>query len=292
MGAKPKMPRGGYGIPQQATGYYQPTAKSTDWLSAINTGWKAYEPQKVQTNYTPSAPTTGYDPYQQNALSTLVAQMQGTTPEGKQKIISGAMAPVYEEATKQKEAATSGAYARGLGQSGVLQRSLGGIDQSTLARMAEVTGGVEQNSITNALNAVQAFQSGQASQQQVGVAVEQMRTDNAKANAQLSQSYEELKGKMNIDDRQLQIALGQLAENAYKDDYTRSLAEQKIMQDYNIDKATLEQAKWVAEQQAAQAKKDWWSNLIANILKAGATVAGAAILAPAAAPAAAASVLV
>ena len=252
------MPGGGYGIPQQATGFYQPQAQSTDWQKAINQNWQAYQPQKVQTNYTPTAPTTGYDPYQQNALSTLVAQMQGTTPEGKQKIISGAMAPVYEEATRQREAATSGAYARGLGQSGVLQRSLGGIDQSTLARMAEVTGGVEQNSITNALNAVQLFQSGQASQQQVGVAVEQMRTDNARTNAQLSQSYEELKGKMNIDDRQLQIALGQLAESAYKDDYTRSLEEQRLMQEYNISKAELEQMKWVSEQQVKTANKNRW----------------------------------
>lgn len=281
MGAKPRMPGGGYGIPKQATGYYEPTAQSTDWLKAINTGWSAYQPQKSQTNYTPTAPTTAYDPYTQNALSTLIAQMQGTSPEGKQKIISGAMAPVYEEATKQKEATTSSAYARGLGQSGVLQRSLGGIDQSTLARMAEVTGGVEQNSITNALNAVQLFQSGQATQQQVQLSLEQMKADNAKTNAELSQSYEQLKAQTSLDDRQLQIALGQLTESAYKDDYTRSLEEQRIMQDYNIDKATLEQAKWVAEQQAKQARGDFWSNLISNILKAGATVAGAAILKPA-----------
>jgi hypothetical protein len=126
--------------------------------------------------------------------------------------------------------------------------------------MAEVTGGVEQSSITNALSAVQAFQSGRASQQQVGVAIEQMRADNAKANAQLSQSYEELKGKMNIDDRTLQIALGQLTESAYKDDYTRSLEEQRLMQEYNISKAELEQMKWVSEQQVKQKKGEWWND--------------------------------
>jgi hypothetical protein len=37
------------------------------------------------------------------------------------------------------------------------------------------------------------------------------------------------------------------------------------MQDYNIDKATLEQGKWVAVQQAKQAKADWWTKLIDSL---------------------------
>ena len=192
MGAKPKMPGGGYGIPERPTGYYQPQAQSTDWLKAINQGWKPYEPQKVQTGYTaPTSITTSYTPYEQNAL-----------------------------------------------------------------------------------NAVQAFQSGQATQQQVGLALEQMKAENAQANAQLSQAYEQLKTQTGLEDRQLQLALGQLYQSAYKDDYTRSLEEQRIMQEFNISKAQLEQAKWVAEQQAAQAKSDWWSNLIGNIIGSGAEVVG------------------
>lgn len=275
MGGKTKMGSSTYGIPAQTTGYYKPTAQSTDWLSAINQGYKVYEPQKVQTEYTPATNvSTSYDPYTQNALSTLVAQMQGTTAEGKQKIISGAMAPVYEEAQKQKQAAEASAYSRGLGQSGVMQRSLGNIDQSVLSRMAEVTGGVEQNSITNALNAVQAFQSGQATQQQVQLSLEQMKADNAATNAQLSQSYEQLKAQTSLDDRQLQTVLAGLYQSAYKDDYTRSLEEQQLMQQYNISKATLEQAKWVAEQQAKAAKGDFWGNLIGNIIGSAGEVVG------------------
>ena len=338
MGAKPKMPGGGYGIPKEATGYYKPQAQSTDWLKAINQDWKAYEPQKVTTGYNvPSNVSTAYDPYQsdaikklieqmqgytpeqrknvlttpysqyqQNALSVLVSMMQGTTPEGKRSIIEGAMAPVREEAARQRETTTGGAYARGLGQSGVLQRGLGQIDQSLLARLAEVTGNVEQSSTQNALNAVQAFQegqlgqqrlgfdieessvknvlnalqlfqSGQASQQQVQLALEKMKEENAFKNAELAQAYEELKTQTNLDERRLQLMLAELYQSAYKDDYTRSLEEQRIMQEYNISKAQLEQAKWVADQNAKQANMDWWGNLISNIIGSEATIVGGAL---------------
>ncbi len=245
--------------------YYKTPLSSSDWKGQISGDWKPYEPSKVSTGWSidPGVKQTSYDPMQGDVMNRMGALMRGEayTPEGKQKIIGGAMAPVREEATRMKQQATEGAYARGLGQSGVLQRSHGEIDRSTLARMAEVTGGVEkwgtERSIQDAFSAITAFQQGQASERDVNLAIEQMKLQNAQTNAQAAQDYENLKAQINLDDRNMQIMIAQLEQAAYQTDADREVAEMQIRNNFNLSVAQLELAKDIARSGAQESAVDW-----------------------------------
>ena len=191
----------------------------------------------------------------------------GYTPESKQAMISGAMAPVTEAAERMKKEAQADAYSRGLGQSGVLSRGYGDIDKATLSNLAQITGGIEQSSQENAMqnitNAINMFQQGKASEQDVGLAVEQMKLQNAATNAQFEQEYNNLKSQINIDDRQMQIMLAQLDQAAYMGDQDRALKESEIMNNFGISQAQLEQAQWIANTQAQQARDPFsWISML------------------------------
>lgn len=234
--------------------YYKTPLKSTDWKGQLSDTWKPYEPSKVQTGWSISkgVKDTPYSPMQGDVMNRMGELMRGEaySPEGKQKIIGGAMAPVQEMAQKMKQQATEGAYARGLGQSGVLQRSHGEIDRSTLARMAEVSGGVEQwateRSIQDAFAAIQAFQQGQVNEREVSIAIEEMKLQNAESNALYAQKYEQLKADINFDDRDMQKMLAELAQTAYQGDADREIAEMQIKNNFNLSVAQLELAKDIA----------------------------------------------
>ena len=276
----------GVNVPSWSEDYYKTKLSPTDWTKQISGDWKPYQPTQASTGWSidkGDVTTTPYTPMQGDVMSKLSELMGGGaySPEGKQKMIAGAMTPVREEAERMKQGATEDAYARGLGQSGVLSRSQGEIDKATLAHMAEVTGGVEQaaaeNASRNAFAAIQAFQQGQASEQEVNLSIERMRLENDKANAELAQRHEELKAQINLDDRQMQIMLAELEQAAYKTDADRELAEMQIRNNFNLSAAQLELAKEVAIADVKKSNRDFWANLIANILGAGATVAGAVL---------------
>ena len=272
-------------VPSWSEDYYKTKLSPTGWKSQISGDWKPFQPTQASTGWSidQGVKQTPYSPMQGDVISTLAQQMKGGayTPEGKQKMITGAMTPVHEMAAQMKQGATEDAYARGLGQSGVLSRSKGEIDRATLARMAEVTGRVEQdaaeNASRNAFAAITAFQQGQASEQDVNLSIERMKLENDKANAQYAQDYEELKAQINIDDRQMEIMLAGLEQAAYQTDVDREQTEMQIMNNFNLSAAELELAKQVAIAKIKQANRDWWGNLWANIFGAGATVAGAVL---------------
>lgn len=288
--------------------YYKTPLKSTDWKGQISGDWKPYDPSKVstgwsidqgvgKTSYDPmqgdymakmsalmkgegykpgDIKGTSYDPMQGGVMAKLAQLMKGGayTAEGKQKMIAGAMAPVREEAELMKQQAAEGAYARGLGQSGVLSRSEGLIDKATLARMAEVTGTVElaaaENSTKVAFDAITAYQQGQASERDVNLSietlkagidseaartaldalgayqfgqmserdfnlsVEKLKLENAQTNAQYAQSYENLKAQINLSDREMQLMLAELEQAAYATDANREIAEMQIRNNFNL----------------------------------------------------------
>ena len=208
-----------------------------------------------------------------------------------------AMTPVREEAQRLQEQTQNTLYSRGLGHSGVMQRAQSDISQQVLRRAAEVSGGIEQssaenairnslaaiqayqqgqisdknlslemnrlrqegaeNAIRNSLAAIQAYQQGQASDRDVALNIEQMKMQNALANAQLEQRRQELMTQTGLDARRLDLMLGELAQTAYMNDVDRSLKEAEIMNKYNLDAAQLELAKYAAEQEVAQSKRDW-----------------------------------
>jgi len=277
MGASPKM-TGGTASWDPNT--YKSPYGATDWRKALNPSWQAYQPSKVQTGYTVNQGNvmqTPYTPMQGGVNKALSGMLQGGgySPQAKQTMYAGAMAPVQEEAQKQREQAQADAYSRGLGGSGVLSRSYGNIDQSVLSRSAEVSGGIEaasaQNAAQNVLNAIGAYQSGQASQQDIQLSLEQMRQQNATTNAQLSQQYEQLKAQTNLDDRNMQLMLAQLEQAAYKTGADQELAWSQLR---NLSAAQLEQGKWVAEQQAKSKNMEFWGSLISNIIGSGAILGG------------------
>ena len=263
-------------IPSWSEDYYKTPLSGSDWKSRISGDWKPYQPTQASTGWSidKGVKQTPYSPLQGDVMSRMGQLMRGEayTPEGKQKIIGGAMAPVQEMAAQMKQGATEDAYARGLGQSGVLSRSKGEIDRSTMARMAEVTGDVErwatENAGKDAFAAIQAFQTGQANEQDVNLSIEKMRLENAQSNAELAQKHEELKRLTNLDERDMELALAELEQAAYKTDVDRELAEMKIKNDFNLSAAELELFKEVAIMEGKQANSDWWNDFIGNVIDA------------------------
>ena len=115
----------------------------------------------------------------------------------------------------------------------------------------------------NITNAINLFQQGKASEQDVGLAVEQMKLQNAQMNAQLEQEYNTLKSQINIDDRQMQLMLAELDQAAYMGDQDRALKEMEIRNNFNISAAQLEQAKWIANTQAQQSRDPFaWISML------------------------------
>ncbi len=260
-------------IPSWSEDYYKTPLSGSDWKSQISGDWKPYQPTQATTGWSidQGVKQTPYSPMQGDVMRTMAERMRGEayTPEGKQKIIGGAMAPIHEMAAQMKQGATEDAYARGLGQSGVLSRSKGEIDRSTMARMAEVTGDVErwatENASKDAFAAIAAFQQGHASEQEVNLSIERMRLENDQFNAELAQKHEELKRLTNLDERDMELALAELEQAAYKTDVDRELAEMKIKNQFNLDQAQLELFKEVAIMEGKQANADWWVDLINSI---------------------------
>ncbi len=264
-------------VPSWSEDYYKTPLSGSDWKSRISGDWKPYQPTQASTGWSidkGDVTKTAYSPLHGDVISTLAQQMKGGayTPEGKQKMITGAMTPVHEMAAQMKQGATEDAYARGLGQSGVLSRSKGEIDRTTLARMAEVTGRVEkdaaENASRNAFAAITAFQTGQANEQEVKLSIERMRLENAQADADLAQKHEELKRQINLDDRQMQIMLSQLEQAAYMTDVDREQFEMQVRNNYNLSKAQIELGKEVAIAEIKQANRDWWNDFIGNAIDA------------------------
>ncbi|MBW8017866.1 MAG: hypothetical protein FVQ82_16980 [Planctomycetes bacterium] len=263
-------------IPSWSEDYYKTPLSGSDWKSRISGDWKPFQPTQASTGWSidKGVKQTPYSPMQGDVMRTMAERMRGEayTPEGKQKIIGGAMAPIHEMAAQMKQGATEDAYARGLGQSGVLSRSKGEIDRSTMARMAEVTGDVErwatENAGKDAFAAIQAFQTGHASEQEVNLSIEKMRLENAQFNAELAQKHEELKAQINLDDRQMQIMLSQLEQAAYMTDVDREQFEMQIRNNYNLSKAQIELGKEVAIAEIQQANRDWWNDFIGNVIDA------------------------
>jgi len=243
MGKKPKMEGSQYSA-QWNPNYYKTQTQPGQWKQAISSTWKPYEPTQAVSQY---------QPLQGDVMKRLSSMITGGgySPEQKQAMYTGAMTPVQEEAERQREQAQADAYSRGLGQSGVLSRSFGDIGQSLMRRGAEVAGGIEgesaRNAFQNALQAIGAYQTG------------------TQADREYQLQYDTLKSQINLDDRQMQLMLGQLEQAAYKDDYQRELAEMEIRNNFGLNQAQLEQARWIAETSAQQSRFQPFKDLIQGI---------------------------
>jgi hypothetical protein len=237
--------------------------------------WDPYKPQLIKTDWDFAAQTP-YSGAESGALAKLneIIKYGGYSPETKQTMLTGAMQPVYQQAETASEAATRNAYARGLGQSGVMQRSLTDIQKGVGSSMAQIAGGIEQQSAAQVMPAIGAVQSGQQN-------IQQMLLNNAKYNADLAQEREQLATTLNMKLGDLQVAISELNSTLDMSDADRQVKLTEIANNYNLDATKLE----VLQEEA---KKDRTAGLWASLLGGAMNVTGGVlgkVLKPAAAAA-------
>jgi len=256
-------------------------------------GWQAYNPQQAQSawNWGQQTPYAGVE---QNAIAQLanIIQYGGYSPEQKQTMYTGMMAPVQQQAEEARRQAEADAYSRGLGQSGVLSRSYGDIDQQLLASGQQARGQIEAQGAAQVLPAIQAIQQGQQNLQQMGLQQAlsnaqlaqqrealasqlslgsgELAAQMAQTNAQIALGREELATQLNMHQGDLERAIDQINATLDMSDADRQLELQRIMNQFNLDTAQLEMVQ-------NEAKKDRWANFFGNLIGGGATVAGAAL---------------
>jgi hypothetical protein len=81
---------------------------------------------------------------------------------------------------------------------------------------------------------------------------------------------------MSMSTGDLQAAIAKINSTAEMSDADRAVQLQQIMNQYNLDASKMEALQ-------NEAKKDRWANFFSNLIGSGASVAGAALGAPAAA---------
>jgi hypothetical protein len=239
------------------------TAPKTSQFN-LNDLWKPYDPQLVQSSYDPNADTkySGAESGAINALNSII-QYGGYSPEQKQTMLAGQMAPVYEQANEAARRAQADAYSRGLGQSGVLSRSYGDINKGVENTIGQLAGQIEQAGQAQVLPAIGAVQTGQKN-------LAEMLQSQSQFNATLAQEREKLATQMSMSTGDLQAAIAKINSTAEMSDADRAVQLQQIMNQYNLDASKMEALQ-------NEAKKDRWASFFSNLIGSGADIAGAAL---------------
>jgi len=247
----------------------KPTIKSPTWQGPTTApkterqtlDWTAYEPKLIQSTWTPSEQTP-YSGAESGAIARLadIIKYGGYSPEQKQTMLAGAMQPVYQQAEEAGRQATGSAYARGLGQSGVLQRSLTDIQKGVGSSLAQLAGNIEQQSAAQVLPAIQTVQTGQQNLQQMAMA-------QAQYNAQLAQEREQLAANLNMKAGDLQTAIDQINATLDMSDADREVTLAQIRNQFNLDATKMEILQ-------NEAKKDRTVSFFSNLLGGGFDILG------------------
>jgi len=226
--------------------------------------WKPYNPQQVQSAWNPNQPTA-YSGAEGGAIASLanIIKYGGYSPEQKQTMYGGMMAPVYQQGEEARRAAEADAYSRGLGQSSVLSRGYGDIDKQLMASGQQAMGQIEAQGAAQVMPAIQATQQGQQN-------LLQMQQAQSQFNAQLQQSHEQLAAQLNMHGGDLQMALNQINATLEMSDADRQVQLQQIMNQFNLDVTQMEMLQ-------NEAKKDRWSSFFSNLLGGGAEILGGAL---------------
>lgn len=192
----------------------------------LSLNWQPYDPKAIPSTYNFGQPTP-YSGIESNAISQLsnIIQYGGYSPEQKQAMIQGAMAPVYQGAEEARQRTEADAYARGLGQSSVLSRGYADIDQSVLAALAGITGQIEQQGAGMIMPAIQAAQVGQQN-------LQQMMSAQAEAEAGRGMTREQLLTQLNI-------AGGELESGLVRTGAELDVARQQIAAQLNMTEGEL-----------------------------------------------------
>jgi len=244
----------------EAPQWQGPTVAPTTQKQTLN--WQQYNPQLVQSSWNPNQ-QTAYSGAEGGAIQQLsnILQYGGYSPEQKQTMYSGMMAPVYQQAEEARRQTEADAYSRGLGQSGVLSRGYGDIDKQLLSSGQQAMGQIEAQGAAQVMPAIQTVQQGQQN-------LLQMTQAQSQFNAQLAQEKEQLAAQLNMHTGDLQMALNQINATLEMSDADRQVQLQQIMNQFNLDAAQMEMLQ-------NEAKKDRWSSFFANLLGGAARVGGA-----------------
>jgi len=285
MGANPKMKN--ISSPQWDTGYYKPTESADAWKQWLTPNWQTPQADRVGVNWDPTQAYQNFQRYggaqntftgaEQSAARALTNMINMPYSQAQKNVmLQGAMAPVYEQARKLKEQAANEMYARGLGQSSVLGRANREIDRSTIDAMTQLAGNIEEQAANRQLSAAQAAAQASAAMQGLGLdrtqvanKVEQMRVDVEKLNAQLEANRQALNAQLGVRARELELEAANLSQRQFANETEREIAEMKIMNQFNIDKATLDLAIETTRLENEQKNKDRTANFWANIIGGG-----------------------
>jgi hypothetical protein len=235
-----------------------PTYTPTTQNQTLN--WTPYQSQTVQSAWSPTAQTP-YSGTEQSAIAKLadIIKYGGYSPEQKQTMLTGAMQPVYQQAEEAGRQATGNAYARGLGQSGVLQRSLTDIQKGVGSSIASLAGQIEQQGAAQLMPAIQATQTGQQN-------LQQMMLNQANYNADLAQRHEQLAGELNMKQGDLETAMAQINATLDMSDADRQVKLAEIQNQYQLDATKLQ----VLQQEAQKDRvASFFSNLIGGAADIG-----------------------
>jgi hypothetical protein len=224
--------------------------------------------KKTTATYDPNQDMTGQTAYsgvETSAVQKLndIITNGGYSPQQTQTMVAGAMAPIYDQATAAKKAATEDAYARGLGQSTILANNNTDIDKSVLSQLANITGQVTQQGANMVPTAIQEVQSGQAA-----------ALDNQYKKAQLAAS-------LNMNDQQMELAMDQLNNAASQSDADRQLTYQNLQNQYNLSSEQLDlliqQAENDRKIKESQSGIDLFTSILGSLTGLGGTILGSAL---------------
>jgi len=241
--------------------------------------WNPYAPKQVQSVWNPNQPTA-YSGAEGSAIASLadIIKYGGYSPEQKQTMYGGMMAPVYQQGEEARRGAEADAYSRGLGQSSVLSRSYGDIDKQLMASGQQAMGQIEAQGAAQVMPAIGAVQTGQAN-------LLEMTRKNEELQATLRQDHERLAAELNIHEGDLQMALNQINAAMEMSDADRQIELQRIINQFNLDATQIRVLQ-------DQAKKDRWASFFSNVFGGAAEVAGGYLGGPLAAAKSAAAAVV
>lgn len=220
--------------------------------------WDSYNPDNYGGFYDPNK-ANKYSGAESTMIDRLTGMVKhgGYTPEQKKAMYQGSMQNVYREADQARERVQNDAYARGLGQSSVLSRGYGDIDQAVLAESARVSGELERDSAQMGMEAMTKIQQGEQIAQQYAMEANQFKQN--------------LMAQLNMNEGQLNMALNQINSAIDMDTANREMQFTQIMNDFNLNRAELEIMQVQAEKDR---KASFWSNLIGGTIGAGGNILG------------------
>jgi len=287
MGAQPNQltPR----LPTWSNDYYHSQTSPNSWkqyTTNIGKNWQSSGPAQSQYNSQQSYQNVfnnAYSGAEMSAVQALKNMLQGggISPEQKKTMYEGVMTPVREEAKRQEQNVINNAYARGLGQSTVLNKMVEPIEQGVQQVAAQTAGQIENTALQNKMDAIRAIQSGAIDTAQIRAGLEQLNAQKEALNAQLRQEENALREKYGEHMDTMLAQLADLQQRQYATEQQKELAEEQFRNNWNLSVADLQRLydfeNASIQQQNYENTASFWANILGTVIGGGANVLGTTI---------------